>query len=228
MDRTIASLTAFEILDSRGNPTIRVRLSLASGLTVSASVPSGASTGENEAAEKRDGDAARYGGRDVRQAVAAVCDVIAPALLGTDSTRQTEIDNRMIELDGTSNKSNLGANAILGVSMAVCRAAAAAAQLPLYAYLGGATARRLPMPMMNVLNPNTNRRITQRRSNDNSRPIINSSSTTPSRAIGSIASGLLMVMAESQGNHGASDASPNGPTTIPTRMEPSVELTCKR
>lgn len=152
MDRTIASLTAFEILDSRGNPTVRVRLSLASGLAVSASVPSGASTGENEAAEKRDGDAARYGGRGVREAVAAVRDVIAPALLGMDPTRQTEIDRRMIELDDTPNKSKLGANAILGVSMAVCRAAAAAAQLPLYAYLGGATARRLPMPMMNVLN----------------------------------------------------------------------------
>jgi enolase len=152
MGRTIASITAFEILDSRGNPTVRVRLSLASGIIVSASVPSGASTGENEAAEKRDGDAARYGGRGVRQAVAAVRDVIAPALVGMDATRQAEIDSCMIELDGTPNKSQLGANAILGVSMAVCRAAAAAAQLPLYAYLGGATARRLPMPMMNVLN----------------------------------------------------------------------------
>ena len=152
MDRTIASITAFEILDSRGNPTVRVRLSLASGIAVSASVPSGASTGENEAAEKRDGDAARYGGRGVRQAVAAVRDVIAPALVGMDATRQAEIDGRMIELDGTPNKSKLGANAILGVSMAVCRAAAAAAQLPLYTYLGGATARLLPMPMMNVLN----------------------------------------------------------------------------
>jgi len=152
MDRTIASITAFEILDSRGNPTVRVRLSLASGIAVSASVPSGASTGENEAAEKRDGDAARYGGRGVRQAVAAVRDVIAPALVGMDATRQAEIDSRMIELDGTPNKSKLGANAILGVSMAVCRAAAAAAQLPLYTYLGGATARLLPMPMMNVLN----------------------------------------------------------------------------
>ena len=152
MDRTIASITALEILDSRGNPTVRVRLSLASGIAVSASVPSGASTGENEAAEKRDGDAARYGGRGVRQAVAAVRDVISPALVGMDATRQAEIDSRMIELDGTPNKSKLGANAILGVSMAVCRAAAAAAQLPLYTYLGGATARLLPMPMMNVLN----------------------------------------------------------------------------
>jgi len=152
MDRTIASITALEILDSRGNPTVRVRLSLASGIAVSASVPSGASTGENEAAEKRDGDAARYGGRGVRQAVAAVRDVISPALVGMDATRQAEIDGRMIELDGTPNKSKLGANAILGVSMAVCRAAAAAAQLPLYTYLGGATARLLPMPMMNVLN----------------------------------------------------------------------------
>jgi len=152
MDRTIASITAFEILDSRGNPTVRVRLSLASGIAVSASVPSGASTGENEAAEKRDGDAARYRGRGVRQAVGAVRDVIAPALVGMDVTRQAEIDSCMIELDGTPNKSKLGANAILGVSMAVCRAAAEAARLPLYAYLGGATARRLPMPMMNVLN----------------------------------------------------------------------------
>jgi len=152
MERTITSIKAIEILDSRGNPTVRVRVSLGSGLTVSASVPSGASTGENEAAEKRDGDARRYGGKGVLHAVAVVNDTIAPVIIGMDPTRQAEIDQRMIELDGTPNKSKLGANAILGVSMAVTRAAAEAARLPLYAYLGGTTARRLPMPMMNVLN----------------------------------------------------------------------------
>ncbi len=152
MERTIAAVKGFEILDSRGNPTIRVRLSLSSGLTVSASVPSGASTGENEASEKRDGDPRRYGGKGVLQAVAAVNDTIGPAIIGMDAARQVDIDQRMIELDGTPNKSGLGANAILGVSMAACRAAAEAAGLPLYAYLGGTTARRLPMPMMNVLN----------------------------------------------------------------------------
>jgi enolase len=152
MDRTIASIKALEILDSRGNPTVRVRLSLASGIIVSASVPSGASTGEHEAVERRDGDARRYGGKGVREAVAAVNDTIAPAIIGMDAALQPDIDRRLIELDGTPNKSKLGANAILGVSMAACRAAAGAANLPLYAYLGGASARRLPMPMMNVLN----------------------------------------------------------------------------
>jgi enolase len=152
MTRSIASVRALEILDSRGNPTLRVRVALASGITASASVPSGASTGENEAVEVRDGDAARYGGKGVLKAAATVNDVIAPRLLSLDPTRQVEIDRLLIDLDGTPNKANLGANTILGVSMAVARSAAAAVGLPLYAYLGGAAARRLPMPMMNVLN----------------------------------------------------------------------------
>ncbi|HEY1301421.1 MAG TPA: phosphopyruvate hydratase [Stellaceae bacterium] len=152
MTRNIASMRALEILDSRGNPTVRVRVGLASGITASASVPSGASTGQNEAVERRDGDKERYGGRGVRAAVAAVNETIAPALIGLDPARQGEIDDRLLALDGTANKAKLGANAILGVSMAVARAAAMASGLPLYAYLGGPSARRLPMPMMNVLN----------------------------------------------------------------------------
>ena len=152
MDRTITSISALEILDSRGTPTTRVRVVLGSEVAASASVPSGASTGENEAVELRDGDSRRYGGKGVRKAVAAVNDVIAPALIGLDATRQPDIDRRLIELDGTPNKANLGANAILGTSLAVARAAAAATGLPLYAYLGGSGARRLPMPMMNVVN----------------------------------------------------------------------------
>jgi enolase len=152
MKRKIASVRALEILDSRGNPTVRVRIDLADGSAASASVPSGASTGLNEAVELRDGDKARYGGRGVRQAVAAVNEVIAPELVGRDPTRQAEIDGHLLTLDGTANKVRLGANAVLGVSMAVARAAAQAVGLPLYAYLGGAGARRLPVPMMNVLN----------------------------------------------------------------------------
>jgi enolase len=152
MDRKIASVRGLEILDSRGAPTVRVSVALASGIAASASVPSGASIGVNEAVEIRDGDGRRYGGKGVLKAVAAVNEQIAAALLGVDATRQAEIDDRLIALDGTPNKAQLGANAILGTSMAVARAAAAAAGLPLYCYLGGATARRLPMPMMNVLN----------------------------------------------------------------------------
>jgi enolase len=148
----IASLQAQEILDSRGNPTVRVHLALESGVQVSASVPSGASTGENEAVELRDGDKTRYGGKGVLKAIAHVNDVIAPALIGRDPSRQAEIDATLIELDGTPNKARLGANAILGVSMAVARAAAEQAKLPLYAYLGGAGAVRLPVPQMNILN----------------------------------------------------------------------------
>ena len=148
----IASISAHEILDSRGNPTVRVHLSLEDGTRVSSSVPSGASTGENEAVELRDGDKARYAGKGVLRAVANVTDIIAPALLGHDASRQAEIDALMLDLDGTSNKARLGANAILGVSMVVARAAAEAARLPLYAYLGGPGATRLPMPMMNILN----------------------------------------------------------------------------
>ena len=152
MKAAITAVNALEILDSRGNPTVRVFVTLADGTQVSASVPSGASTGANEAVELRDGDKARYGGKGVLKAVANVNDVIAPKLIGIDPARQAKIDALMIELDGTPNKAKLGANAILGVSMAVARAAAQSAGLPLYAYLGGAGATRLPVPMMNVLN----------------------------------------------------------------------------
>jgi enolase len=148
----IAAIHALEILDSRGNPTVRVRLSLDDGTVATSSVPSGASTGEHEAVELRDGDKKRYGGKGVRKAVANVVEKIAPALIGRDPERQGEIDALMIALDGTPNKGALGANAILGVSMAVARAAAQSAKLPLYAYLGGVGATRIPMPMMNILN----------------------------------------------------------------------------
>ncbi|WP_176086688.1 phosphopyruvate hydratase [Martelella sp. HB161492] len=149
---SIETITAREILDSRGNPTVRVYVGLDDGATFSASVPSGASTGENEAIELRDGDTGRFGGKGVLKAVANVTDTIAPALKGLDPTRQAEIDQVMIALDGTPNKARLGANAILGVSMAVARAGAAVSKLPLYAYLGGVGATRLPVPMMNILN----------------------------------------------------------------------------
>ena len=152
MKNAISSIRAMEILDSRGNPTVRVFCVLDGGLTVSASVPSGASTGENEAVELRDGDKKRYGGKGVLKAVRNVNETIAPKLTGMNPSRQAEIDRLMIELDGTPNKGKLGANAILGVSMAVARAAAGVAGLPLYAYLGGAAAVRLPVPMMNILN----------------------------------------------------------------------------
>lgn len=152
MTPSIQAINALEILDSRGNPTVRVNVRLDSGMVGTASVPSGASTGENEAVELRDGDQARYGGKGVRQAVANVNDLIAPALRGSDPRQQAQIDRAMIELDGTENKARLGANAILGVSMAVARAAAQSCGLPLYAYLGGAGAVHLPVPMMNVLN----------------------------------------------------------------------------
>jgi enolase len=152
MRTAITSVDALEILDSRGNPTLRVFVSLENGQRVSASVPSGASTGENEAVELRDGDPKRYGGLGVLKAVANVRDSIAPIILGMDVTRQAEIDRLMIELDGTPNKAKLGANSILGVSMACARAAAISCELPLYAYLGGSNAVRVPVPMMNVLN----------------------------------------------------------------------------
>jgi enolase len=152
MGDTIAAVRALEILDSRGNPTVRVQVILTSGVTASASVPSGASTGENEALELRDGDKKRYGGKGVLKAIANVNGAIASALTGWDPARQAEIDRLLIELDGTPTKANLGANAILGVSMAVARAAAMRAGLPLYAYLGGPGAVRLPVPMMNILN----------------------------------------------------------------------------
>jgi enolase len=152
MKPMIERVYAHEILDSRGNPTVRVHIALNDGTAVSASVPSGASTGENEAVELRDGDKKRYGGKGVLKACANVNERIAPKLIGMDPSRQGEIDRLMIELDGTPNKANLGANAILGVSMALARSAAVAAGLPLYAYLGGPGARRLPVPMMNILN----------------------------------------------------------------------------
>lgn len=148
----ITSVSAREILDSRGNPTVRVFVGLDDGTRVAASVPSGASTGEHEAVELRDGDKARYGGKGVLKAVANVAETIAPALLGRDPTAQAAIDELMLDLDGTPNKAKLGANAILGVSMAVARAAATSAKLPLYLYLGGVGATRLPVPMMNILN----------------------------------------------------------------------------
>jgi enolase len=148
----IAAITAMEILDSRGNPTIRVFCGLDNGIHTSASVPSGASTGENEAVELRDGDKKRYDGKGVLTAVQNVNALIAPKLIGLNPSHQAMIDRLMIDLDETSNKGKLGANATLAVSMAVARAAAAAAKLPLYAYLGGPGAVRLPVPMMNILN----------------------------------------------------------------------------
>jgi len=152
MHPKIDSIRALEIIDSRGNPTVRVVVTLCNGVRASASVPSGASTGENEAVELRDGDKSRYEGKGVLKAVANVNEKIAPKVTGMDPRRQAEIDRLMITLDGTPNKGKLGANAILGVSMAVARVAARWCNLPLYAYLGGPGARRLPMPMMNILN----------------------------------------------------------------------------
>lgn len=147
----IEAIGAREILDSRGNPTVEVEVLLDDGTVGRAAVPSGASTGAFEAVEKRDGDD-RYGGKGVRQAVQAVTDQIAPEIIGFDATEQRVLDARLIELDGTPNKSRLGANAILGVSMAVARAAADSADLPLFRYLGGPNAHLLPVPMMNILN----------------------------------------------------------------------------
>jgi len=149
---SIAKLFAREILDSRGNPTIEVDAHLEGGALGRAAVPSGASTGEHEAWELRDGDKKRYAGKGVRKAVANVNEKIAPALRGWNALDQAKIDHHMIELDGTPNKSNLGANAVLGVSLAVARAAAAAEKVPLFRYLGGASAKVLPVPMMNILN----------------------------------------------------------------------------
>ncbi|MCA9425659.1 MAG: phosphopyruvate hydratase [Candidatus Omnitrophica bacterium] len=150
--RSIESVDALEILDSRGNPTVEVVVTLASGIQGRAAVPSGASTGEHEALELRDGDAKRYLGKGVQKAVKNVNGPIAKAVIGLDASEQALVDNTMIDLDGTPTKAKLGANAILGVSMAVAKAAAADAELPLYRYLGGPTARRLPVPMMNILN----------------------------------------------------------------------------
>ena len=148
----IQKIKSREILDSRGNPTVEVEVFGENGIMGRASVPSGASTGTNEALELRDGDKQRYGGKGVQQAVDNVNDEIANALEGMCLFDQIAIDNRMIELDGTPNKSRLGANAILGVSLATAHAAAAALNRPLYAYIGGIDSHILPVPMMNIIN----------------------------------------------------------------------------
>src|SRR3954454_13002538 len=148
----ITDIRAREILDSRGNPTVEVDVTLEGGIVGRAAVPSGASTGAHEAVEKRDGDKSRYGGKGVRQAVDAVNGEIYDALAGADAEDQRRVDNLLIELDGTPNKSRLGANAILGVSLATAKAAASSAALPLYKYVGGVSARVLPVPMMNIIN----------------------------------------------------------------------------
>ncbi|MDC4233705.1 phosphopyruvate hydratase [Actinomyces sp. B33] len=148
----IEAIGAREILDSRGNPTVEVEVLLEDGTLSRASVPSGASTGAFEAVERRDGDKGRYLGKGVQDAVDAVTDIIAPELIDEDAADQRHIDEAMIDLDGTDNKGKLGANAILGVSLAVAKAAAESAGLPLYRYLGGPNAHVLPVPMMNILN----------------------------------------------------------------------------
>ena len=148
----IKNIHAREILDSRGNPTVEVEVTLESGIMGRASVPSGASTGENEALELRDGDKSRYLGKGVQKAVENVNRVIAPAIIGMSTLEQRQIDMKMIALDGTPTKKNLGANAILGVSLAVAHAAAAYLQIPLYRYLGGTNTYTLPVPMMNIVN----------------------------------------------------------------------------
>ncbi|MDE2486435.1 MAG: phosphopyruvate hydratase, partial [Alphaproteobacteria bacterium] len=148
----IVDIQAREILDSRGNPTVEVDVVLEDGSMGRAAVPSGASTGAHEAVERRDGDKARYGGKGVRQAVEAVNGEIFDTLSGSDAEDQRRIDGLLIELDGTPNKARLGANAILGVSLATAKAAASSAALPLYKYVGGVSARVLPVPMMNIVN----------------------------------------------------------------------------
>ncbi|MDY6147633.1 MAG: phosphopyruvate hydratase [Porphyromonas sp.] len=148
----IVDIVGREILDSRGNPTVEVEVTLSSGVVGRASVPSGASTGENEALELRDGDKKRYLGKGVTKAVENINEIIAPALFGMNASEQREIDFKMIELDGTKTKSKLGANAILGVSLAVAKAAANELGLPLYRYIGGTNTFTLPVPMMNIIN----------------------------------------------------------------------------
>jgi len=152
MDTIIEYINAIEILDSRGNPTVEVEVILADGSFGRAAVPSGASTGVHEALELRDGDKGRYNGKGVLKAVENVNNEIADELLGVDALEQKAIDEMLIELDGTPNKANFGANAILGTSLAVAKAAAASLGLPLYRYLGGVYAHVLPVPMMNILN----------------------------------------------------------------------------
>ena len=148
----IEAVHAREVLDSRGNPSVAVMVATNAGAVEEAMIPSGASTGANEAVELRDGDGARYNGKGVQKAVRAVNEVLGPAIEGLDATEQRDIDQKLIELDGTPNKGNLGANALLGVSLAVARAAAASVGLPLFRYLGGPSAATLPVPMMNVIN----------------------------------------------------------------------------
>src|SRR5215207_2072220 len=152
MQTAISSVLAREVLDSRGNPTVECDVRLADGSFGRAAVPSGASTGEREAVELRDGDSKRFLGKGVRKATENVVKHIAPALAGRDAREQGAIDARMIELDGTPNKGRLGANAILAVSLAVAKAAAASQKTPLYRYVGGAAARTLPVPLLNVVN----------------------------------------------------------------------------
>ena len=147
----IEQIAAREILDSRGNPTVEVEVALIDGTITRAAVPSGASTGEHEAVELRDGGT-RYGGKGVRKAVEGVLDEIAPAVIGLSADDQRLVDQALVDLDGTPDKSRLGANAILGVSLAVAKAAAESAGLPLFRYLGGPNAHILPVPMMNILN----------------------------------------------------------------------------
>ena len=149
---TIEAVGAREILDSRGNPTVEVEVALDDGTLTRAAVPSGASTGAYEAVELRDGDAARYGGKGVQQAVNAVLDVIGQELLGIEATEQRIVDQVLLDLDGTPDKSRLGANALLGVSLAVAKAAADSSGLPLFRYVGGPNAHLLPVPMLNILN----------------------------------------------------------------------------
>jgi len=148
----IEQVGAREILDSRGNPTVEVEVALDDGTLARAAVPSGASTGEHEAVELRDGDAARYGGKGVEKAVAAVLDEIGPELAGVEAVDQRVVDQRLLDLDGTPDKSRLGANAILGVSLAVAKAAAESSGLELFRYVGGSNAHILPVPMMNIIN----------------------------------------------------------------------------
>jgi len=152
MNTKIVKVEGFELLDSRSNPTVAARVTLNDGSTGFAISPSGASTGEFEAHEKRDGDSARYNGKGVKEAVSGINNEICKALSGTDASNQQMIDDILISLDGTENKSRLGANAILAVSLASAKAAANSAKLPLYKFLGGDAARLLPRPMMNILN----------------------------------------------------------------------------
>ncbi len=152
LETTITNIRAREIIDSRGNPTVEVDVELEGGAIGRAAVPSGASTGEHEAWELRDGEEGRYLGKGVQKAVAAVNDKLAPELVGLDATDQTAIDKLMLQIDGSLNKKNLGANAILGVSLATAHAAANQLQLPLYKYIGGPNAKVLPVPMMNIIN----------------------------------------------------------------------------